>query len=291
MNVIKKIPTASVVTAVLGIFLILWGIFQSSLAARTSVLGEALPVDRGMLSAENDGGYILTTAPLSITKQPRDPLTGVTADGVVLIRTVEMYQYVIENDEVYMQFSDKQEKDIRGRNGETYKNPVFPEDIRNAVFLADVKAGELSLSSDYVATFAEDYENFENEHDFYRPDDYPEFQNDHGLVPVKDGYYDNGTPDERKIGDIRISYEYLPADSFDEITFFGMQLIGKLMTDGNKTGLMIDKAVDKSFIETDLSAEYSSAASGLYLFGGLLLGVSVLLTAISIRKNGKKEEI
>lgn len=285
----KKIPTTTIVLTFIAVFLLVWGFYQNYLADMHSCVTDAVVVENGVLSEENEGKYVIVTAEPSRKTSPRDPLTGISADGFVLKRTVDLYQYVIDADTVYTQFSDKQEKNIKGKGGESYKNPVFPEDIRNAVFVADVYAGEFRLSPDFTATFDEDYERFENEHTMKCPAEYPAFNNEHGLVPVEGGYYDTGSKEERKVGDIRVSYAYMPTDSFGVMTFFGVQKNGVLCSDEYGIGAIYDRIVTKEEIQAEFEEGFSSAAPALFVLAGILFTAAAAKMIISLKKNGVKK--
>ncbi len=285
----NRIPTTTIVLTLIGFFMLAWGIYQNYLGNMHSCVTDAVVVENGVLSEENEDKYVIVTAEPYRKTAPRDPLTGVSADGFVLKRTVDMYQYVIDADEVFKQFSDKQEENIKGKGGESYKNPVYPEDIRNAVFVADVYAGEFQLSPDFTATFAEDYEHFTDEHTMKRPAEYPAFDNDHGLVPVAAGYYDTGSKEERKVGDIRVSYTYIPTESFGVMTFFGVQKDGMICPDAYGIGAIYDRIVSKEEIQEEFEHGFSSASPALYTLAGILFASAAALLIISVRKNSIKK--
>ncbi len=284
---VKKIPTAALILLILGVFFLIWGTYQNIPGGNKSSVLNAPLITKNDLTADTSGGVIVSGTP-EILSKPTDPLTGVTADGLVLVRTVEMYQYVIENDEIFMQFSEKQEENIKGRNGEKYTNPSFPEELRSAVFTGKAAINGVTLGDGCYFALTEDIGCFDTENIFIRYTDLKEYKNDMELLPREDGTYSNSVKGERNVGDIRVSYTYLPVNADDVYTFFG-NINGGIL--GDKDGVFVfggeltaEEIYEKAF------AEHDNTSSGLYLFGAAALVIAAVLTAVSVKNNKKRED-
>ena len=120
----SKLPTATVVLLVISIIFFAWGGYQNKLSNAVENTLDVVPYSAQGNSPDQ---AVLVNDTLSLVNAPVDPLTDISApEGYVLVRKVEMYQYFIESDTVYMQFFSSQQKNVSGLNGEEYINPVFP---------------------------------------------------------------------------------------------------------------------------------------------------------------------
>ncbi len=287
-NFIKKVPTASIVLVIIAAFFLISGICQQRLSKGADYFTDAIDVENCEYKTENDGKYVCISGTPKMDKASVDPVTGVTAKGFLLCRKVEMYQYILEDDAVYKRFSTVQEKNIKGRNGEKYENPAFPEELSSAVILGEASMGEFKLGQRYLRTLAEaDKGYLTGDYSFVDVKELPYYKNDKGFKTIAGKYYTNSNSSEWKIGDIRISYTYLPEDSFKNLTVFGMQKNGYIGDgDDESTGYITDTLTSSREISDSLFSQSSSAAQGLFILTGILTAAAVIVYFVRNKKKG-----
>lgn len=219
MKKLKKIPGGTWFFGILGIILLLWGGYKLPQKSGDEAVKSAVVIENGKFSADADGATVFVTGKPVINKAPVDPVTGIEADGYLLIREVEMYQYYLDGDAVYKDFSSSQIENIRGRNGEEYENAVFPENLTSAVILGEVgiEGTDLRIGEDYLYTLTDSYTYMSDPHDPVTLTGGQEIKG----YKYRDGYYYSGSDRDYQLGEIRISYKYIPADSLGEITLVG----------------------------------------------------------------------
>lgn len=284
------IPTATIILFIVAIMLAVWGGYQSKVADSADFIDNAVFVQGGASNSENDGKYVCVPGKLTVNKAPSDPLTGISANGIALVRDVEMYQYFIKDDMVYKHFSSAQEKNIVGDKGERFNNPVFPADYSQSVFLAEtaINGGELIVGSQYINELTL-YNNM-TQKTFERVDvnlsDYADKLPGFKLV---DGYFCNGDLDNPKIGDLRIKYTYIPAENVGEVTLFGIQknsIVGGV--DEGKS-YIVASATDVAGLKESLYKSHEDTASGLTGAAFICAVVGVIILAVRIKKIKKEE--
>lgn len=289
----SKLPTATVVLLVISIIFFVWGGYQNKLSNAVENTLDVVPYSEQESSPDKN---VLVNDTLSLVNAPVDPLTNISAsEGYVLVRSVEMYQYFIESDTVYMQFFSSQQQNISGLNGEEYINPVFPDTIKNTVFLGDVKLKStgLDLAPEYVLTFASDtvanrlYKYFDADYSL------ESLVIERGL-PIEGytlwdiGYY-TGDTESPQIGDLRVVYYYLPCDSVKELT-----LIGKV--NGNTFGgaeendgeVMTDKTISVDGMKEVFYGDYGSTAKAMLVIALVCLIIAIIILLKSLGVMGKK---
>ncbi|MDO4197954.1 MAG: TMEM43 family protein [Erysipelotrichaceae bacterium] len=116
----------------------------------------------------------------------------------VLIRNVEMVQYIKEDEEVKLVFAN-----YPIESTEEYTNPEFPEGLGNEVFYNDLSLNTYSLSEETIN------EIIFNENTIKKQlTDIPEQDlSEYNLIKLDDYYVTVG--DDYQLGDIRISYYYI----------------------------------------------------------------------------------
>lgn len=274
---IRKVPTSSIVLVILTVFFVLWGVYQHSLAKGAEIFDNAVQLSKCEYSSENEGKFVCMNGRPELVKKSADPATGVEADGFVLIRNVEMYQYIIESDKVIKDFSSAQKENITGDGGEKYENPAFPEELQNAVFIGEAKLGEFEISPKFLVTMAEENPFMTKEYEYKEIDNLPDLKGKMNLK-VSDGYYTDGDPENPQIGDIRVSYSYLPVSEIDSLTLFGVQQNGAVGTESAEdNSFMSDTLKNKNEISDFLFKEYKDAADGMFIIAGGLIIAAVIV--------------
>ncbi len=259
----NALPTATIILLIFAIVSCIWGSDQKRMADVDDSL-QFTDVSRisDNDAFESDGFF--TTGAMKLICAPKDVDTGVTADGYVLARTVEMYQYAISGDSVVQSFSDSQRKDIEGKNGEKYVNPSFNNKLKTATFFGNVVMVDTGITVD---------ETFLNEL-FESPDGYKNLKSmDNlkikGYKNIGDGYYTNGDPDNWQVGDIRIKYTYLPVDAIKEATFCG-KLDGDMITpeDAKFSSVSAGTKTEED-VKKDFTSDHGSSADTMFTLAGI----------------------
>lgn len=274
----RKIPTISIILVLFAFAFAVWAEYQFSVYRQGD--------DFARLSVVSDYSHQESNEPIAIKgrivtdKKPKDTMTGVFADCLILERTVEMYQYVVDNDEVYMQYSSNCEGNITGKNGEKYSNPVFPEDLENAVFF-----GNAALEGTELTVGPRILSNFTGQPGHNLIGTLVSFENEYGLKPNGNGGYDNCKAEKPQIGDIRITYvAHIPSD-YDEALIIGKITDGVIGAETDEGICLIDFETESpEEIYNSLFYSHRNDAVGLLIFSLILLTLSVV---ICICKNHK----
>lgn len=277
-KVIKKIPNSAFVLLSVCLIFIFWGLYQHSLAKQSSTLFGSIY----NVTEAKDGDNIYAAGTPLVEKQPKDILTGVTAEGPVLVRQVQVYQYYLYDDICLKSFCSEQKANIKYKGKDKYENPQWPEELKSAVFLGKVTLNGVTLGEDFVYTLSSfDYDLFENEHSYISIEATTEFENSYNLKLHSDGCYYSGDPDSPQIGDIKISYLSVGVNEFKEITAVGTYNNGIITHDGPACMFDSIKTVDEA--AEIYGRDHESTAYGLYFFGFCFLVIAI---AVALKKSG-----
>lgn len=285
----NKLPKLTFFFGVLAVIIFIWACTELPKASEGNFIDSAAVIAEDTAGEAKDGETVFVSGKTAINKKPADILTGVSADGFILVRNVEMYQYYLSGDAVYKDFIDHQVMNIEGRSGEKYNNPSFPDSAENAVFLGEVSIDgtNLKLGDDYLYTLSESYPYFKDSHALIPLDNAPSIDN----FTLKDGWYYSGSPSSYQIGDIRMQYEYLPADSLSEIT-----VIGKKNGDtvGGKDNIdkacMTDSICGKAEFKKAVGISKNTLSRNLFITSFVFLAAAAIAFFISKGKL-KKESV
>ena len=110
------------------------------------------------LGSQGPGDVEAVSGELTMIKGACDEDFDIYVDSPVLIRKVEMYQYVEDKDKedvVTTDFSDKHEPMQKTDEG-TLTNPDFPDDVKSEIFYGKVQIGDsgLYLSDEILEKFS-----------------------------------------------------------------------------------------------------------------------------------------
>lgn len=282
----NKLPKLTFFFGVLAIIIFIWACAEIPKESEGKFIDSAVEVENGAVLPENEGATVFVSGKPALIKAPVDEMTGVTADGFILVRNVEMYQYYIEDDAVYKDFIDHQVMNIEGRSGEKYDNYAFPDGLENAVILgeAGIEGGELKIGEDYLYTLSDSYRYFSSSHDTIPVENLPSVAG----FTLRDGYYYSGSPSDYELGDIRIKYEYLPVDSLREITLLGRQngdTIGG--TENTEDACMTDSICDKTGFAEAIGVRKTGLSKKLFITAAIFAAVAVAAYFIIRGKRGK----
>lgn len=280
---LQSLPMATIVLVIFALISFVWGSDQKRMATVDENF-EIIEINEKSNLAENEGKYVIITGTPKVIETPCDTLFGVKSDGYVLVRTVEMYQYTIMDDAVYKRFSNIQNGDIKGKHGESYVNPDFPADLKNAVFFGKMAVGqnEVPVSEDFIETIRTKQSSAGNEIELKNIDNL-EIK---GYKYCGDGYYTKADPDNWKIGDIRIRFSYLPADALEMVTAGGLLKNGTVTYEEQHFGYASDSVKSVPEVITETRGEHGSAANGLFIIGVIEIVIAVIVFFVKKRKNG-----
>ncbi len=272
-----NIPTASIILFSLFIFLLSWSVYQKHLYTESAALFDNSDISLSFSEA-GDGDYVFLTGKPDIEINPTDRLLGVSADGYVLARNVEMYQYYISSDSLKEGFCSSQKAEVIYKNSDKYTNPVWPEGLESEVYYGKISIGpdKAVLGENFISAFRNGCRYFESEHNKEKLTNLPAVKNSYGLTPYSDGYY-SGDPDNPRLGDIRVTYEYIPVTSFNEISVLGVRSGNSL--DAGDINFMADYAATPESTKTVLCKTPESTYKLLRImaFASLIFAVILLL--------------
>lgn len=281
---LQSLPMASIVLIICALISFVWGADQKRMARDDDNI-KIIEMNEESSIAQNEGEYVVFTGVPKVTETPTDTLFGVKANGYVLVRTVEMYQYIVVDDTVYKHFSDVQNSDIKGKNGESYVNPEFPADLKNAVFFGKMVVGpsEIPVSEDFIEAFRTKQSSVSDDVEMMLV----EGLTLKGYKSCGSGYFTKADPDNWKIGDIRIRFSYLPADALDKVTVGGKLKNGVLTYEEEHFGYASDAVKSLPDILTEIRGEYASASKGLNVLGVMELATAAIVFLVKKRKSKK----
>ncbi len=285
------IPTASIVLAIVTVMFAVWGVYQNNLYKRVcetfdgAAQLEADALTPAQMNALN-GQLVCLKGKLTLQNAPKDPMTGFTLpDALVLVRKTEMYQYSLSGDEVVTGFYEGQQANIVGKNDESYENPVFPEGFYSLMLLADVSVGPVKLADDFIYTFTNGYPYLEDTEGFVEAAPGQSFGNARGLA--RGGGCDvRGDPENPKLGDLRIRYEYIPLSQHDgSLFFFGRLSGGVLGADDTANNVFMTDGCDTfEQVREKIPGSRKQDAAGLNLIVALAAAAAVIVfVAVTVR--------
>ena len=290
-----RIPAACVVLAIITVMYVIWGGYQYQKYVRICrVFDSAVPVDNADALTpaqlkEYDGRLVCLAGRLTVTDTPADPLSGASVPGALLLeRQTEMYQYSISGDSVVTAFFDYQQPNVSGKGGEYYENPVFPAELGGMTLLADVRVGPVTLSPSFVRAFDGPYQYIDRA-EYVALTPAMSFANDHGLT-LQNGVYTNGDPDAPQVGDIRVSYRYVPAAQYDgEMIFFGTLQDGVLdVGEAEENAFMLQHCDSVARARETVASSGADNARGLFIAAGLHAAAAAIVFVVILIKRKRE---
>ena len=290
-KLLGRIPVSIIISVSFAILMLILGVYSQ--VTNNGIKEEDYPefavVENGITSEENNGRNIFATGKPEIIESPADPLTGVTADGLMLYREVSMYQYVTDGDSVYKEFRSKQMADVHGQGNE-YPNPVFPEGLENACFFGKVNlsGGNLTLSDNCILTIADFYG------EYTQVDGIDEISGDvKDLRAEGNGCYIGNDSENPELGDIQITYYVIPADSVNEITLIGAQDNMTFCKAGEEnSSVVLNEKITLDEYYRQYAGEPDTTAKVFYVLAVIALIIAVILIIKNFaggHRKGKKK--
>ena len=213
----------------------------------------------------------LYTGPLTVESGAEDPDFDISVDSPVLIRKVEMYQYIaVGKDQYTRDFSERYERNLGAEKNDIYKNPQFPKGLESELFFGKVRIGDVLLGKEYLKKFS--YPSFFSE----QPEIYP--------VNVEEGGskrfglelldpYTYATPGGREwsIGDLKVSWYAVDDSGFaGSYTVVGTVRDGVLSEGDGSSLYFYDREISKEELSRKNEEGDRQVGIGMILVGLLL---------------------
>ncbi len=226
----------------------------------------------------------------------------IQTDAALLLRTVEMFQYVKSDISEYSYdtgFYEKHMPNVTVKTGsdneKTYHNPSFPENLKSETFCGKVLLGDSGL---YVADkllkkiSLNSYIDFKNEHYIERLQDLPADGGEAFGLTLYDGFYadkpDGWSPsDGWKVGDIRVKYYTVMPEEDMTYTVAG-DVNGNVIGEGqgDNVSYIYDYDTDKTVEEIANDFETSNRRIGI---GGSVFAVLFMALGVISIVRARKE--
>lgn len=237
-----------------------------------------------VLSLKGPGDIDVATGGLTVLEKPQDDRFGVTADGPILIRKVEMYQYIKEGDKAVKAFSDKKERDFETKH-DAYTNPKFPVNPKSDIFYGKVTIGDsgLLLAEDVLKPFTFlQYNHFEKQPTRTVVSGLADGTPALGLFPVDDSTYGPKHAPEWVIGDVRVTwYTVEPEALAAEYTAVG-HIADGIIGDAEHIAELREGRLSRAEVAADFSTGNLWTGIGL-IAAGLVFGVLALWPKFTYR--------
>lgn len=280
----KDVTTATLIWFIIAIIWFADGIYLIGTESKTPKI-EPYSLTQCESNPEYEGKLVFTSGKIVIDKTANDSTFGVTCDGAVLKRTVEMYQYKINGDTVEKSFSPLSLGEIKGQKGEIYSNPDFPSNCRNTYFYGEASFGEGKLNIDNSFLYAI----CENEKITEKIDCGKNLKIK-GYTYGDDGYYyKNSDINHPKIGDLRIKFEYAITKDTKEVSMLGIQSDNSIKPVDNEFSIVTTKCENAEECVKTLNQSKEQDFKIPFLLGGICLAVAVFLLIKRIKKFNKGE--
>ena len=279
INTLKKY---SIVLFVIG-FLVL-GVSFFIFAKNTAYANSVKEYDA---EATQNGDVIFVRGVIGGTEGSQDSSTGVKSSKPILIKNVEMVQWIKDNDGVRKVFANYKIDSFED-NGKKYTNPDFPKGLNNELIYGKVTTGKRRIQlSREVLNYLVNESGFIKEDMFSQKTDLLEPADDkYNLISTGD--YLISASDDWEVGEVRISYYELDTSKLDRFTF-----IGKL---SSSEGQDIMVGLDKGPIvkEGDLTVEQvKKLLSGdmRLCVAGFSLGIVLLVLGFGLERTKKIDKM
>lgn len=285
-KLIDKVPLAAVVLIVFAFISVVWASQQSDMAVNDAKYDDIVTLSAPEADPDNEGRLVAVYDKLTLYSGPTENETGLHLGCAILVRVTDMYQYVLEDDTVYRMYSPVSNKNIKGRNGELYENPEFPEEYETKVMLGDVLIGEegkLRLGQGILESLIKtDFSDGKGLWEQLDPDIEIE-----GFTKNSSGTFSNSKTDKPKIGDIRIRYYYLTCKALGEVLTVGRQEGDEIVWAGDSLSEISLTSKNIEELKAEKLDDHASASRGLYIIGALEFAAAVAVLAVSAVKRRK----
>lgn len=260
-----------IIWLIVALLLIVWGVYTLHLSSR------------------GPGDLEAYSGPLRVMEGAEDPDFGIRVKSPVLIRQVEMYQYVRNGNLVTGDFAETHQPDqkVKELGVETnLTNPFFPSEPKSTVFCGRVEIGDsgMRLSDGLIKTLGfGSYVNFEKQPGKRQVSGLSEGEEVFGLVPIDNETYATPGGDTWEIGDLRVTWYTVDMEDLAEVyTAVGAVQNGEI-GDEDHVAFLFDRVVDKEDVVRNFSE--GNRWTGIALIGvGAAVAVICLLPVLRKKK-------
>jgi len=215
----------------------------------------------------------LYTGPLTVESGAEDPDFDISVDSPVLIRKVEMYQYIaVGKDQYTRDFSERYERNLGAEKNDIYKNPQFPKGLESELFFGKVRIGDVLLGKEYLEKFSySSYGNFSEQPEIY-PVNVEEGGSKRFGLELLDPYtYATPGGGEWGIGDLKVSWYAVDDSGFARsYTAVGIVRDGVLSEGDDSSLYFYDREISKEELSRKNEEGDRQAGIGMILVGLLL---------------------
>lgn len=260
-----------ILVLILALLLVVWGVHTIGLAN------------------SGPGDVQACSGALKVLEGATDPDFDIYVDSPVLIRKVEMYQYLSKDSQtVTTDFSERHEASQKVEEfgqERTLSNPLFPSEPKATVFFGKVEIGDsgLLLGNELLNKFSlGSYVDFERQPRKLPVSGLADRGSVFGLKPLDDYTYATPGGEYWEVGDLRVTwYAVDPNDFADLYTAIGVVDQG-VIGDEDHPSWIFDRAVDAADVVEDFS-------TGNRTTGIVLIAVGVVAAAICLLPVLKKK--
>lgn len=244
------------------------------------------------LSQKGPGEMEACTGALTVLEGARDPDFGISVDSPVLIRKVEMYQYVSHGSQtVTTDFSNNHEasQTVKELGQErTLHNPMFPDEPKAKVFCGKVEIGDsgLLLSEKLLNKFSLiNYVDFDRQPAKLPVSGLADGPRVFDLEPLDDYTYATPGGDYWEVGDLRVTWYAVDPDDFAEVyTAVGAVEDGVIGAEDHVCWIF-DREVDPEDVIERFGTRNLWTGIGLIAVGAVAAVICLLPV---LRKKGKR---
>ncbi len=243
------------------------------------------------LSAQGPGEVEAYSGGLHVLEGAQDADFGICVDSPVLIRRVEMFQYIKRGNVVVEDFSETHEPEQTVTElgvERVLRNPLFPDQVKSRTFCGRVEIGDSGmLLSDRLTEILGygSYVNFEKQPAKQMVTGLRDGEAVFGLRPIDDETYATAEGDYWEVGDLRVTwYAVDPGDLAETYTAIGVTEQG-VIGDEDHPVWLFDRAVSKDTV----AGEYSTGNrwTGIALIAVGAVTAAICLIPVFTKKRGK----
>lgn len=242
-------------------------------------------------SSKGPGDINAVSGELTMVDGAYDEAFDIAVDSPILIRKVEMYQYVADKDRtnvVTTDFSDKHEPMQETDEG-TLTNPNFPDNVKSEIFCGKVAIGDsgLYLSDRILEKLSfDDYVNIENQPEKIPVGGLADGANYLGLEPLDDYTYCTIGGDYFEVGDLRVTWYGIDPSALTGIYTAVGGVNGDVIGDDDHIADIYDKEI--SLEDVINSYKSGNKVTGIIsITAGLILGLVCVLPLFKKKKTAE----
>ena len=230
---------------------------------------------------ENEGKLVLVRGTLDVSPAAiSDPLFDVSASALRLTRLVEMHQWervlvdTADDDDTYDYETRWSSETLSSNYGSEHKDPG-QKPLDNLTISNEASIGEFRAADYHITQMQVEETQFTN----LNPDDAAV----HGLfVSVNDQLETDSESEYYEVGDVRITFTYVPVDAITDVTILSMQSNGSFTPFICRDGRTLDEIwladMDKTAVVEALGSDSTTAKIAAVCLTLVFGAIGALLT-------------